>query len=164
MVQGYSASPDQVTCQVLGYWGDAFSLHNSFIFRPKCNMNRIRAKNKGNSFFLSSNEQRNHQRIFLCESFGGSCTCVSQQAHFVIAHCVLVLTAITKPPLLKRHLFRNLTNSTLILSPLRMLLGTWITNFAKQVHNDLRKQCKPCKLHLQMILFLIKPIFGGLQH
>ena len=52
MVQGYSSSPDQVTCQVLGYWGNAFSPHNSFIFRPKCNMNRIRPKANGNFFFF----------------------------------------------------------------------------------------------------------------
>ena len=76
MVQGYSSSPDQVTCQVLGYWGNAFSPHNSFIFRLKCNMNTIRPKVNGNFFFLSFNEQRNHQRIILCESFGGSCTFV----------------------------------------------------------------------------------------
>ena len=77
MVHADSLLIDQVTYQVLGYWGNAFSPHNSFIFTPKCNMNSIRPKPDGNYFFLSSNEQRNHQRIFLCESFGGSCTFVS---------------------------------------------------------------------------------------
>ena len=77
---------------------------------------------------------------------------------------VLVLTAITKPPLLKRHLLKSLTNSTLILSPLRMLLGTWITYCAKPARKDLRKQFKLCKLHLQRILFLMKPILGVIQH
>ena len=76
MVQGYSSSSDQVTFQVLGYWGDAFSPQNSFNFRPECNMDRIQLKANGNFFVLSPNEQRYHQRIFLCKSFGGSCTFV----------------------------------------------------------------------------------------
>ena len=50
------------------------------------------------------------------------------------------------------------------LSSLRMLLGTWITNCAKQAHKDLTKQFKLCKLHLQRILFLMNPILGGIQH
>ena len=47
---------------------------------------------------------------------------------------------------------------------LEKLLGTWIIYYAKQAHKDLRKQFKPCKLHLQRILFLMKPIPGGIQH
>ena len=76
MVQGYSSSSDQVTSQVLGYWGYGFSPQNFFNFRPEFNMDRIRLKANGNFFVLSPNEQRNHQRIFLRESFGGSCTFV----------------------------------------------------------------------------------------
>ena len=45
-----------------------------------------------------------------------------------------------------------------------MPLGKWITYCAKQAHKDLRKQFKLCKLHLQRILFLMKPILGGIQH
>ena len=76
MVQGYSSSSDQVTIQVLGYWGYAFSPQIFFNIRPKCDMDRIRLKANGNFFVLSPNEQRYRQRIFLCESFGGSCTFV----------------------------------------------------------------------------------------
>ena len=72
MVQGYSSSSDQVTFQVLGYWGYGFSPQNFFNSRPEFNMDRIRLKADGICFVLSPNEQRNHQRIFLRESFGGS--------------------------------------------------------------------------------------------
>ena len=54
MVQGYSSSSDQVTFQVLGYWGVAFSPHNSFNFGPKCNMDRIQLKANENFFFFLS--------------------------------------------------------------------------------------------------------------
>ena len=76
MVQGYSSSSYQVIFQVLGYWGYGFSPQNFFNFRPEFNMDRIRLKADGIFFVLSPNEQRNHQRIFLRESFGGSCTFV----------------------------------------------------------------------------------------
>ena len=76
MVQGYSSSSYQVIFQVLGYWGYGFSPQNFFNFRPEFNMDRIRLKANGNFFVLSPNEQRYHQRIFLCKSFGGSCTFV----------------------------------------------------------------------------------------
>ena len=56
MVGAHSLLPDQLIYKVLGYWANAFSPHNSFIFWPECGMDRIRLNANGNYvFFLPMN-------------------------------------------------------------------------------------------------------------
>ena len=47
-----SSTPDQLTYKVLDYWVNAFSPHNTFIFWPECDMDRIRLNANGNFFFF----------------------------------------------------------------------------------------------------------------